>query len=169
MKIIYFPGFGGNQNSETFKSILYKFSESKAIIYDNVNAENAFQQIQKQIKNQLSAKPLIIGQSLGGFWAEYFAITYNLNLILINPSIEPYESLKKYNLSSSELNSFRKFESNEYVKSKISIILSKNDTVVNPKSILEKYKKIVKFIYVEGDHKFTDFDLLISEIEKMID
>lgn len=168
MKIIYFPGFGGNENSETYRKILEKYLDSKFIVYDNISAECAFLQIQNQIQNCLSENPLLIGQSLGGFWAEHFAIKYDLNSILINPSIEPEESLKKYDLSDDDLNSFKKFKSREFSKKKISIILSKNDTVVNPKPVLEKYKSLVDFKYVEGDHKLTEFETLFEEIKKMI-
>ena len=94
MTILYFPGFGGNQNSETFRKIVEKHESSELIIYNNFNAEKAFEKIQNQIENYLSENILLIGQSLGGFWAEYFAVKFGFNLILINPSLEPLESLK---------------------------------------------------------------------------
>ena len=167
MTILYFPGFGGNQNSETFRKIVEKHESSELIIYNNFNAEKAFEEIQNQIENYLSENILLIGQSLGGFWAEYFAVKFGFNLILINPSLEPHESLKKYDLSAENLNSFKKFKTEKLPKSKISIILSKNDTVVNPKPVFEKYKDFVDFKYIEGDHKLTEFETLFREIEKM--
>ncbi|MCU7616618.1 hypothetical protein NZ698_05365 [Chryseobacterium sp. PBS4-4] len=167
MKIIYFPGFGGNQNSETYRKLIEKYKNSEIVIYDNINADYAFMEIQTQIQNYLSENLLLIGQSLGGFWAEHFAIKYDLNVILINPSLEPHESLKKYDLSDDNLRSFKKFKLKESSKKKTSIILSKNDTVVNPKPVLEKYKSLVDFKYVEGDHKLTEYETLFEEIEKM--
>ena len=65
------------------------------------------------------------------------------------------------------MNSFKKFKTEQLPKSKISIILSKNDTVVNPKPVFEKYKDFVDFKYIEGDHKLTEFETLFREIEKM--
>jgi predicted esterase YcpF (UPF0227 family) len=167
MKIMYFPGFGGNKNSETYREILGKYKDSKFIVYNNINAEDAFLQIQNQIQNCLSGNLLLIGQSLGGFWAEHFAIKYDFNSILINPSIQPEESLKKYDLFDDDLDSFKKFKLQEISKKRTSIILSKNDTVVNPKPVLEKYKSLADFRYVEGGHKLSEFETLFDEIEKM--
>jgi uncharacterized protein len=167
MKIIYIPGFGGKQNSETFMNVSKKYAETIFINYDNKNAENAFKQIEKQIENKASNDYLIIGQSLGGFWAEYFALKYGYKLILINPSLKPFESLKKYDLTLEELNCYRKFALEEIVKSEITIILSKNDTIVNPKPVIEKYKDLVEIKYIDGDHKLTEFKSIFAEIEKI--
>lgn len=167
MKIIYFPGFGGDKSSKTYLKINEKYKDCGIITYDNINAESAFMQIQNQIKNYLSVKPILIGQSLGGFWAEYFAIQYDLNLILINPSLEPHQSLRKYDLSEDDLNRFKKFNSKEFSKRKTSIILSKNDTVVDTSPVLEKYKSSANFRYIEGDHKLVEFETLFEEIKKM--
>lgn len=167
MKIIYIPGFGGNQNSETFKKISEKYFETEFIIYDNRNAEKAYQQILKQTENKKHSNVLIIGQSLGGFWAEILAFENNWNTILINPSLEPYESLKKYQLSDDELSKFKNYKLDKIIESKISIILSKNDTIVNPKPVIDKYGGFLKFKYIDGDHKLENFEVLFKEIEKM--
>jgi len=170
MKLIYIPGFGGNTNSETFKNISIKYADVETVFinYDNRNAENAFIQIEDQIENKASKNCLIIGQSLGGFWAEYFAHKYGFKLILINPSLNPSESLKKYNLTLEELDCYRKFILIETVKSEMAIILSKNDTIVSPKPVKEKYKDLVEFKYVNCDHKLTEFECLFTEIEKIL-
>ncbi|RZJ49855.1 MAG: hypothetical protein EOO19_04515, partial [Chryseobacterium sp.] len=95
------------------------------------------------------------------------AVEYDLNLILINPSLEPHQSLIKYDLSEDDLNGFEKFKSKEFSKKKTSIILSKNDTVVDPSPVLEKYTSFTNFKYIEGDHKLVEFETLFEEIEKM--
>ena len=55
----------------------------------------------------------------------------------------------------------------EIVKSEIAIILSKNDTIVNSKHVIEKYNDLVEIKYIEGDHKLTEFENIFSEIEKI--
>lgn len=168
MRLIYFPGFGGSEKSNTYLQILSKYPDSEAIIYDNTDADEAFIQIENQLKNVATDISLIIGQSLGGFWAEHFAIKHNLKLILINPSFEPFTSLAKYDIPIQELEKFRKFKLKIRAKSKVSIILSKNDTVVDSTPVLEKYKNFADFKYVDGDHKFTDYDVLFNEIESVL-
>lgn len=168
MKLIYFPGFGGSEKSNTFLEIFSKYPDSKAIIYNNTDADEAFTQIENQLKNISSEISIIVGQSLGGFWAEHFAIKHNLKLILINPSFEPFTSLAKYDIPIQELEKFRKFKPETRAKSKVSIILSKDDTVVDSKPVLEKYKNFADFKYVDGDHKFTDYEILLEEIERLL-
>ena len=160
------PGFGGNENSETFKTIFSKYPNSIFINYDNRNAENAHNQILKELNKINSEDKIIVGQSLGGFWAEYFAEKYNFRVVLINPSLEPSESLAKYNLTKNELESYRKLKKKKKIERGISIIISKNDTIVNPKNVIAKYKDAVEIKYVEGNHKLTEFKTLIAELEK---
>lgn len=168
MKLIYFPGFGGSEKSNTFQQILSKYPDSEAIIYNNTDADEAFMQIENQLKNIVTDISLIVGQSLGSFWAEHFAIKHNLKLVLINPSFEPFTSLAKYNIPTKELEKFRKFKPEIRAKSKVSIILSKNDTVVDSTPVLEKYENFANFKYVDGDHKFTDYDVLFDEIKSVV-
>jgi len=168
MKLIYFPGFGGSEKSNTYLKILSKYPDSEAIIYNNTDADEAFMQIENQLKNIATDISLIVGQSLGGFWAEHFAIKHNLKLVLINPSFEPFTSLEKYNIPIQELEKFRKFKPEIRAKSKVSIILSKNDTVVDSTPVLEKYENFANFKYVDGDHKFTDYDVLFDEIKSVL-
>ena len=168
MKLIYFPGFGGSEKSNTFQQILSKYPDSEAIIYDNTDADEAFMQIENQLKNIATEISLIIGQSLGGFWAEHFAIKHNLKLLLVNPSFEPYTSLEKYDIPIQKLEKFKKFKPENRAKSEVAIILSKNDTVVDSTPVLEKYKNFVEFKYVDGDHKFTNYGVLFDEIKNLL-
>ena len=55
---------------------------------------------------------------------------------------------------------------NKKIERGISIIISKNDTIVNPKNVIAKYKDAVEIKYVEGNHKLTEFKTLIAELEK---
>lgn len=167
MKIVYLPGFGGNKNSETYQNLFRKYIDTEFIIYDNINAEIAYSQIFQQLENIKNKNVLIIGQSLGGFWAELFAAKNNWKIILINPSLEPFTSLKKYHLNETELVKFKNYNVPKITESKISIILSRNDTVVDPKPVLDKYETDVDFIYVDGDHKLENFEVLFEEIGKM--
>lgn len=167
MKIVYIPGFGGNKNSETYQNIFRKHFETECILYDNRNADKAYFQICEQLDILKNEKVLIIGQSLGGFWAEIFAIKNSWNAILINPSLEPSVSLKKYNLTDIQLKKFESYQDCKTAQSKVSIIISKNDTVVDSKPVVHKYKNQVDFIYIEGGHQLQNFEVLFKEIEKM--
>lgn len=168
MKIIYFAGFGGKRNSYTFSNLLEKYPNTEFVDYDNENPNIAFNQIQKQLKSIISEQSLIIGQSLGGFWAEIFGIQYKLKTILINPSFEPNISLKKYNLSSENLENYLRFKENQLLNGNFSIILSTRDKVVDNKPVLEKYKQKTEFVYIDEDHQIENLNPIFDEIRKLI-
>lgn len=42
------------------------------------------------------AEVLLVGTSLGGYWARYFAATKNMPCLQINPAIQPHTQLAKY-------------------------------------------------------------------------
>ena len=168
MKIIYFAGFGGKINSFTLSNLSEKYPSAKFVVYDNENPKIAYEQIQKQLKNIISEQSLIIGQSLGGFWAEIFGIKYGVKTILINPSIEPNISLKKYDLSSENLENYLKFKENKSLSEKFSIILSSRDEVVDKKPVLEKYNGKTKFIYIDENHQIENLEPIFEEIKKIM-
>ena len=167
MKLIYFAGFGGKINSFTFSNLSEKYPSAKFVVYDNENPKIAYEQIQKQLKNIISEQSLIIGQSLGGFWAEIFGIKYGVKTILINPSIEPNISLKKYGLSSQNLKDYLKFKENKLLNNKFSIILSNRDEVVDKKPVLKKYDGKTKFIFIDENHQLKNLEPLFEEIKKL--
>ena len=65
------------------------------------------------------------------------------------------------------MNGYKKIAVIETAKTNIAIILSKNDTIVNPKLILEKYNDFIGIKFIEGDYKLTQFESLIVEIQKI--
>ena len=169
MKILYFAGFGGIKSSETFQNILEKYPDSIFIKYDNINANRAFEQIEVQLSCLSIVNHIIVGQSLGGFWAEYFANKYNCSLVLINPSLKPYESLVKYNLEEADLESYRKYKISKNSQSKVSLIVSKYDQTVNPDYAIFRYKGVTDIKYIDSDHKLNEFDTLFAEIKIRIE
>lgn len=166
MRIIYFPGFGGNENSKMYSAIKNDHWDTKIISYNNFDAIIAHEEISEQLDSIIQEKTLIIGQSLGGFWAHIKAIKYNKSVILINPSLRPHVSLAKYNLSEAQLCNYAKFEELSTSKNKITIILSKDDDVVDPTPVIAKYRHIAKFKYISGGHRVSDYTTIISSIRE---
>lgn len=41
-------------------------------------------------------EPVLVGSSLGGYYSLYIGNKYDLKTVLINPSIQPYLTAKKY-------------------------------------------------------------------------
>lgn len=60
--------------------------------------EKAYQEIDSFLRNQKldDTKTVFIGSSLGGYWANLFCSVFGIQTILINPSLNPSDSLLKY-------------------------------------------------------------------------
>ena len=90
--VLYIHGFMSSSNSETSKilSDLYR-----RVITPEVdgNVQNSLEKINKAIKE---TKPnIIIGSSLGGYYA-LLSDSGDIPVLVINPSLFPKETLKKY-------------------------------------------------------------------------
>lgn len=125
-------------------------------------------------------RTVVIGTSLGGFYAYYLSVLFNLKSILVNPVLNPSEHMKKYvdtiqknfrtgrkfkfsqkyidELSSME----REIEKNdpEYQKKKIFVVIGEKDDVINRKVVEDKFENI---LYMDDGHEFNErFDQLIT-------
>ncbi len=91
MKIIYIHGFGSCGNSNKSK-VLQKLNYT--LLSPNLppSPRNAI----NMLESVITPETVLMGSSLGGYYAIYLAEKYFLKAILINPSLKPYKTLKKY-------------------------------------------------------------------------
>lgn len=80
--ILYLHGFGSCANSNKTKILKSHFLD----FYAPGLPENPKETISK-IESLINPKTMLIGSSLGGYYAIYFAVKYNLKAVLINPSL----------------------------------------------------------------------------------
>ena len=178
MQIIYIHGFNSGPNSNTGLKLKSKYTDAIIVSYDFKNANTAKKDIEKVIIENITKDILLIGSSLGGFWANYMAEEYNLPCILINPSIDPDVSLMKYiglnkNYSSNieytftkeDFKSYSNYHSKKTVGLFKSIILSKNDKILDYKQSLDFFKDYKIHLNNDG-HALEDFNLLEKCIEE---
>lgn len=102
MTFIYFHGFNSkpNPSSEKIKH-LEELGEVRFISY---NTFDTFANINEHITSKLipmleelgSENVTLVGTSLGGYWAGIMSSVQGVPAILINPSINPSESMKRY-------------------------------------------------------------------------
>ncbi len=183
MKLIYLHGFNSSNKGSTARELSRLFPELIAVTYDYCNPNKAFEQINSLITNELKDEKeiVLIGSSLGGFWANHFAQLFNLKCLLINPSLIPSRSLTKYigsntNYSTNQIktltiencNSYSKYETNINENTFRTVIISMNDTIVNYYETIELLEGS-KFIFhpLEG-HQFKDYQFLEKEINTLI-
>ncbi len=125
-------------------------------------------------------KTVVIGTSLGGFYAYYLSVLFNLKSILINPVLNPSEHMKKYadtiqknfrsgrkfKFSQKDIDELRSMEieieknNPEDQKKKIFVVIGEKDDVINRKVVEEKFGNI---FYMDEGHEFNEkFDQLIT-------
>lgn len=173
MQIYYFPGFGGGRHSATYLKIRQVYPNAQVILYDNLHFIRAKKQIEHQLaEREMQEGTVFIGQSLGGYWAEYFAYKYDANLILINPCLEPLQTALRFVVKDSVSNLLRDttkridWYRRGKVRGKLQIILSDNDQTVSPKAVYEKYGHDFPYVRVPGTHRFTGHRELLDVLEK---
>ena len=98
-KVIYFHGYGSNGNTDTAKNLRSALGADFDVVSPSYNGSlpaEAARALQCVCLRDTAAHPILVGTSLGGFFANYFSRTLGLPAVIINPSLTPSVSLKKY-------------------------------------------------------------------------
>lgn len=118
---------------------------------------------------------VIIGASLGGFWARWLANKVRgAKLVLINPSINAPENLKKYvasgGLASSEVDAYKPYKiSTDRSSMSIMVIVAMDDDVVSPKETVSLYNGRAEVHKGTGGHRMSTLNTYIDSIKKFIE
>ena len=185
MTIIYLHGFNSDGNSTTIKEIRKEISGLLSISYDYIEADIAFQQIRELIDDTLQKDNdlIIAGTSLGGFWANYFAQKYQLKCLLVNPAINPSVTLRKavdlsplLNYNSGETREFTFENADAYKKFEVpvefginrTIVLGKNDEVIDYRKSEEVFRNKGRIILTEEGHRIEDYGRIIHILKDFV-
>jgi predicted esterase YcpF (UPF0227 family) len=101
--IIYLHGFNSSGNAQ--KAAWLRRHCAPLVVfaptYEPHRPHEAARALRKFIarlrrENPQDPKLMLIGSSLGGFWAQYLAPEFGAAVVLINPSVRPYETLARH-------------------------------------------------------------------------
>jgi hypothetical protein len=185
--MIYLPGFNSGPQSE--KSVLLKqeFPNLIVPIYDTWNPDNGFRQLDALISPLLPDSPVLVGSSLGGFWAYQFASKYGLRCVLLNPCMTPEVSLKYavgkvgnfYThetgvLTMEDLLKYPDYRANPHPSFKplnhCTVLHEKGDETIPYQESVDNFTGKAKLVLLEGGHhRFSRLDIAINEIRSMCD
>ena len=124
---------------------------------------------------------LIIGSSLGGFYALYMHIKYPKNVFLINPSLRPHETLKEYIGTVKRHNSddffqwteehleqlkylYNKLDYSKLDQTKLHFILSKDDEILDFSDINKFFPYAEIKFYDNSGHVFKKFAQILPDL-----
>jgi len=96
MHILYIHGFGSQFDSVSDKVSLLK--QIGSVVGITLDYTEGSESIEKTLLEFASLQPidLIIGTSLGGYWANRIGSKIGVPFVSINPAISPKDTLKKY-------------------------------------------------------------------------
>jgi len=178
--IIYLHGFRSSEESSKFNILKQMFPEEKVISleYSPHIPKLAEAQISKVITDHYHEYDIVvIGTSLGGFWARWAAKQFYVKSILINPSLHPdktlsvgtfpchHDTTKKIEVMAKDLTSFVDYKVDRNSETHAVVLLSMDDEVINAKATKEELKGVHSVTcFDSGGHRFNQF----KEIENII-
>ena len=181
----YIHGFASGKSSSTCQKISERIPGAKALAYDS---SKPFMQNLKSLASQIEndREPCcIIGSSLGAFYAMSLSPFAHCcrGRILINPSLAPKNSLKKYIGKCKNFETGSDFEFTQQVCNSYPegldfsalapaiptvALLAKDDEVLDyraSESILKSHGIFVS--YVSGGHRLRDYEALFAAIKQI--
>lgn len=162
MLIYYIHGFGSDLNSSTLKLLLEHYPEAIGLTYDHTSPAASIQTLADTL-NSDPADKIIIGSSLGGWYAEQLTAKVVADFILYNPQTEPEIGLAKYSVQQSVLFKYKLvgklYGSMKRAVSRI-VILCEDDTTVPYMIAYNKYYGKSSVILTTGGHRMTPENML---------
>ncbi|MCK4763130.1 MAG: hypothetical protein KAW12_13120 [Candidatus Aminicenantes bacterium] len=187
--IFYFHGFASSGNSWKVQYLKKHLEKNTAVTMTAptlpVNPEEIVALFERHTAE--NGKPrLVIGSSLGGFYARYAAVCYDIPAVLINPSITPWFTLAACVGINNRYYSGESFEwKKEYLdtlkkmddKTKtcgskhhlLHFFLAEDDEILDHKKIPGLFPGAASIRFFDNcEHGFTRFPEIVPEIEKLL-
>lgn len=155
MKMYLIHGKNSDKNSYTLNNFL-RVTEKIDVQFVEYDSSLSFKEIYNIIDSQLqgiSEDDIIVGHSLGGYYALIFSSKYSTKKILINPSLHP----KGYPELSSEVKSFN--------RAGLCLTSSEDKVLENNYEVCKENLKYIEVIDTKEKHRISDF----SKYKKFID
>lgn len=141
------------------------------------NTTDAILQLEEIITSN-DGQWLLMGSSLGGYFAHYLADKYQVKALLINPAVKPYELLadfqgwhtqpytgERYQITRDDIESLKAFDVNPVTQEKLLLVMVQTgDEVLDYRLATEKFNNCQLIVQQGGDHSFTGFDKMLDTI-----
>lgn len=174
--LIYFPGFNSGPQSEKSAQLKLRFPQLLVASYDSWNPDQGYRQLEALLRPYLDKNLVLIGSSLGGFWAYQFAKKYGLKCVLLNPCMSPEVTLRPFigaveNLYSKQQGMLEP----EYLlrypayrspgNAQCTVLHEKGDELISYRESVENFSGRAKLILLEGgSHRFINIQRASEEI-----
>ena len=176
--ILYLHGFASCGDSTKTRLLKHYFGKENVIAPNlPVDPVEAIDFIRRQIfEHDID---LIVGSSLGGFYATYFTELYGIKIVLINPSTQPFITLAPYVGTNYFWCSGEPFEfTREHLNSlfelavgklndpkRYLVLLQTGDELLDCTKARDKYEGATIEIEEGGNHRFENLNDYLSQIQ----
>ena len=190
--ILYIHGF--NSSPDSFKaSQLVSYYAQKGqeeritvpkLSYEPAKAMATLESLVQQHQQQTNAPLLLVGSSLGGFYATYLVEHYNqLKAVLVNPAVKPYKLLADWlgdneNIYTAETYCLTREHLQQLISldcdvlkdvSRYFVLLQTLDETLDYRQAAAKFKQARLVVEQGGNHSFEGFERYYGEIFAFID
>ena len=178
---IYIHGFGSSgQGSKARLFRQYYQSISEPFIAPSLSyiPELAISTLEELISSYDSVN--LIGSLLGGYYAIYLAEKYQLKAVLINPAVQPYETLKRavdltglapnyydgsyFSWQASHLEMLKSYAVEDIIPGSYLLMLQKGDDVLDYREAVAKIPQATMILEDGGTHTFEGIELHFDRI-----
>ena len=115
-------------------------------------------------------RALLVGSSLGGYYATVLAERHDLRAVLVNPAVRPYDLLdghvgpqknfhtgEEYEFTQAHVDELRALEVAAITPRHYLLMVETGDEVLDYKLAVERYRGARQLVIEGGDHGFSDF------------
>jgi len=168
--IIYIHGFNSSGQSGKARELAEIFPEEQVLAPDLPwQPEKAMALLEQLIQTHIDGQLLLIGSSLGGYYAQYLGDRFSLPVVLINPALNPiplllgslgeqanYYTQEVYQLTEEAVYSLEHYAVDAAsMKKPVLVLLDKGDELIDYRVALDTYQQhgTVK-CFDGGSHRF---------------
>ena len=169
--IVYIHGYGSSPQSETAVKIAERFRDEE-FICPQINHDLDPQVTKKQL-DQLAAElkrkddVIIVGSSMGGFWADYLSVAYGFKTILINPALQAQITMQRFNTPQNFIDKYDMIRQNiSPYKRHAVVFYGVEDDIVPIGHIINLYPYLIP-LAGEG-HRLKNVEPIFEMIQKMM-
>ena len=176
-RVIYIHGF--NSSEKSFKAV--RFGEYMA----HCGVEYCVPRLSHepfhaiiQIEQLLTPNTVLLGSSLGGFYATYLSQKYQLPAVVINPAVKPFLLLSSflgsnynpyqdthYELNKSHISALKSLSISDLQQPSLLYLLQQTgDEVLAFQQAVKYYSQCKQHIEFGGDHSFVNFESTFASI-----
>ena len=115
-------------------------------------------------------RAVLVGSSLGGYYATWVAEKFGLRAVLVNPAVRPYELLagyvgpqknlhtaEDYDFTAQHVDELRAIEIDAITPEHYLLMVATDDDVLDYRQAVDKYRGAQQLVIQGGDHGFSDF------------